>query len=177
MIYLSTVLNLKNMKLSLIFAQSLNGIIGDSGKIPWSIPENMAHFKRHTMHHPVIMGRKTWDSLPQSVKPLPSRPNLILSRQAHFSAHGASVHTSIEDAIQHCFLLPCRPQEVWCIGGSEIYSQAIPFASKIIRTTVHIELAGDTHAPFINDAWRLTKITKHTSINGPSYTIEEFVRH
>jgi dihydrofolate reductase len=74
------------MLLNIIFAQSSNGIIGKDGSIPWNLPEDMQHFKRHTSSYPVIMGRKTWESLPKSVRPLPSRPNLVISHQQNYIA-------------------------------------------------------------------------------------------
>ena len=165
------------MKINLIYAQSQNSFIGLNGTIPWNLPEDLQHFKRHTLNHPVIMGRKTWESLPNFVRPLPLRPNIVISKQQNYVAAGASIFTSINDAVCHCAQLPCGPQEAWCIGGTSIYEIAMPLASKIIRTTVSCVIDGDTLAPSINDDWRLIKFNHHISSNGQKYLIEEFIRH
>ncbi|PJC14207.1 MAG: dihydrofolate reductase, partial [Comamonadaceae bacterium CG_4_9_14_0_8_um_filter_60_18] len=90
------------MQLNLIFARARNGVIGANNTLPWHLPEDMAHFKRLTLGCPVIMGRKTWDSLPHKFRPLPGRTNIVVTRQTHWQAEGAQVAHSIEQGCAMC---------------------------------------------------------------------------
>ncbi|MCE9515007.1 MAG: dihydrofolate reductase, partial [Mycobacterium sp.] len=108
------------MTVGLIWAQSTSGVIGRDGGIPWRLPEDLARFKELTMGHTVVMGRRTWESLPRSVRPLPGRRNIVITRDPDYRADGADVVTSIEAAL-------AEPQ-TWVIGGSEIYHLALPAA-------------------------------------------------
>ena len=132
---------------SLIWAQSLSGIIGRAGGIPWRLPEDMAHFKELTLGHPVVMGRLTWDSLPARFRPLPGRRNLVLTRAPQFCADGAEVITSLDDA-------PLT--DAWVIGGAQVYALALPAANRCEVTEVDIDLPGedgDALAPVLDDTW------------------------
>ena len=132
---------------SLIWAQSLSGIIGRAGGIPWRLPEDMAHFKELTLGHPVVMGRLTWDSLPARFRPLPGRRNLVLTRDPQFCADGAEVITSLDDA-------PLT--DAWVIGGAQVYALALPAANRCEVTEVDIDLPGedgDALAPVLDDTW------------------------
>ena len=132
----------------LIWAQSRAGVIGDGGGIPWRIPEDMAHFKATTAEHPVIMGRKTWDSLPAKFRPLPGRRNIVVTRNASWTTDGAESAPSVADAVA---LTSGSP--VWIIGGGEIYRSALSIATHLEVTEVDLDISGDTVAPEIPDGW------------------------
>ncbi|HOW96069.1 MAG TPA: dihydrofolate reductase, partial [Mycolicibacterium fallax] len=99
------------MTLSLIWAQSVSGVIGRDGDIPWQLPEDMAHFKELTLGHPVLMGRATWESLPPRFRPLPGRRNLVLTRDRAYRAEGAEVLTELPADL-----------DGWVIGGAQVYA-------------------------------------------------------
>lgn len=132
----------------LVWAQSTSGVIGRGGDIPWWVPEDLAHFKKVTTGHTVVMGRRTWDSLPAAVRPLPGRRNVVLSRQTDFMADGAEVLGSLEEAL--------TDPEMWVIGGAEIYLLALPHAARCEVTEVDIDLPrdeGDALAPLLDETW------------------------
>jgi dihydrofolate reductase len=136
----------------LVWAQSTSGVIGRGGDIPWRVPEDLAHFKRVTMGHTVLMGRRTWDSLPVGVRPLPGRRNVVLTRQTDFTADGAEVLGSLEQALKVSESDP----EAWVIGGAEIYTLALPHARRCEVTEVDINLPRDDDdalAPVLDEAW------------------------
>src|SRR5690606_2049330 len=112
------------MKLGLVYARARNGVIGKDGVLPWHLPEDLAHFRKVTMGAPVIMGRKTWASLPERFRPLPGRRNIVVTRQAGWSAPGAETAHSLEQAVALCE----ADAHAWVIGGAEIYRQALPLA-------------------------------------------------
>jgi dihydrofolate reductase len=158
--------------ISLVYAQSRNGIIGADGGLPWNIPSDLKRFKETTFGKPVIMGRKTWDSLPR--KPLPGRQNIIISRHAQ-TIEGADVVASPEKALR----LAGDAAEICVIGGGEIYRLFLPMANRIYLTTVDVDVEGDTAAPVIDQsAWHVV------SQDGPhrgekdsaSYTVEVLER-
>lgn len=123
----------------MIWAQSTAGVIGAGGAIPWRVPEDMAHFRQVTGTSRVIMGRKTWDSLPSRFRPLPGRQNVVVTRSPEWSAQGAERAPSVEDAL--------TLGDSWVIGGGEIYRAAMPFADVLEVTEVDIDVDGDTSAP------------------------------
>ncbi|OGB81549.1 MAG: dihydrofolate reductase, partial [Burkholderiales bacterium RIFOXYC12_FULL_60_6] len=131
------------MKLNLIFARARNGVIGSNNTLPWHLPEDMAHFKRSTLGCPVIMGRKTWDSLPTKFRPLPGRLNVVVTRQDNWQAEGAVVANSLEAACAAC------PAEstAWVIGGAELYAQALALADTAVVTEIDADYEGDAFAP------------------------------
>jgi dihydrofolate reductase len=154
------------MRLHLIFAQSRNGVIGVNNTLPWHLPEDMAHFKRTTLGCPVIMGRKTWDSLPPKFRPLPGRLNIVITRQTDWQATGAQTAHSIE---QSCAL--CPPEsDAWVIGGAEIYAQALPFARSAVITLIDDDFEGDAFAPVLDAAWIETCRENHVAENGLVYS-------
>ncbi|QMU97946.1 dihydrofolate reductase [Microbacterium esteraromaticum] len=131
----------------LVWAQAKNGVIGAGGGMPWHVPEDLAHFKAVTLGAPVIMGRRTWDSLPERFRPLPDRENIVVTRSQDWSAEGARRAASVEEAV--------RGQErVWVIGGAEIFRQVIGDADRLEVTELDIEVDGDAYAPPV-DGWRL----------------------
>lgn len=125
------------MKISLICAASQNGVIGRDNRLPWHLPADLAHFKRLTTGHHILMGRKTYESIG---KPLPNRTNIVITRQTAFQANGCLVAHSLEEAVGLC----STDQEVFIIGGAEIYRQALPLASKIYLTHIWYDFEGDT---------------------------------
>lgn len=164
------------MNVNLIWAQSANGIIGHQGSMPWHLPEDLAHFKTLTLNHPVIMGRKTWDSLPERFRPLPKRRNIVVTRQANWADQhpGAIQAESIQAALSPA-LLGEGVDEVWVMGGGEIYAQCLPFATRAEVTEIHGEWAGDTPAPQLRPSeWRQVHRETHTAANGLRF---DFVSH
>ncbi|OBJ90992.1 dihydrofolate reductase [Mycobacterium asiaticum] len=136
-------------ELGLIWAQSTSGVIGRAGSIPWHLPEDMARFKQLTLGHTVVMGRRTWDSLPARFRPLPGRRNIVLSRQQDFAADGAEVVGSLERALTGADFM-------WIIGGGQIYALALPLASRCEVTEVDVDLPRDDEdalAPLLDEAW------------------------
>ena len=150
------------MLVNMIYARAANGVIGKNGTLPWHLPEDMAHFKQVTMGWPVIMGRKTWDSLPAKFRPLPGRTNIVITRQDGWQAEGAKVATSVEDAIS----LAGKMEEVWVIGGAQIYALAEPLADRIEVTEIAQNFEGDAYAPALGAQWVETAREKHVSKNG-----------
>lgn len=135
-------------RVGLIWAQASGGVIGDGKTIPWHVPEDMARFKAITGGHPVVMGRKTWDSLPVRFRPLPGRRNIVVTRNAQWSAVGAETASSVEDA-----LALVDGSTVWVMGGGEIYRAAMPFATELQVTYIDLDIDGETTAPEIPDGW------------------------
>ena len=116
----------------------------------WHLPEDLAHFKSLTLGQPVIMGRKTWDSLPTRFRPLPGRTNIVITRQANWAAPGASTAASLVSALAMCE----SAENVWIIGGAEIYALAEPLASSAEVTEIHADFDGDAFAPKLGPRWR-----------------------
>ena len=136
--------------ISLIAAASRNGVIGNKGKLPWRLPADLKRFKQLTMGHPILMGRKTFESIG---KPLPGRTNIVVTRQKGFQCCGTTAAHSLEEA-----LLICEEQpEVFVIGGAEIFRQALPLAGRIHLTRIHRDFEGDTRLFDIDPAaWKET---------------------
>jgi dihydrofolate reductase len=153
------------MKLHLIYARARNGVIGKDGQMPWHLPEDLAHFKRVTLGQPVIMGRKTWDSLPARFRPLPGRVNIVVTRQANWEAEGALRAASIEDAMRLCGGAP----DAWIMGGAEIYRQAEPLASTAVVTEIDADFEGDAFAPTLSPAWQETARESHVAASGLAF--------
>ncbi|MCK2027146.1 MULTISPECIES: dihydrofolate reductase [Microbacterium] len=131
----------------LIWAQAHGGVIGAEGGMPWHVPEDLAHFKEITHGAPVIMGRKTWDSLPERFRPLPGRDNLVVTRQQDWAADGASRAATVAEAVR-------GRDRVWIIGGAEIFRQVIGDADRLEVTEIDLDVDGDAFAP-PTTGWRL----------------------
>lgn len=159
--------------IGLIWAQSENGVIGQDGSIPWHVPEDLALFKATTSGHPVIMGRKTWDSFPDAFRPLPDRANIVISTSVT-ALPGAVVVPSLEAAFEEARASP-GAEEIWVIGGGRVYSDAMPLANAALVTVVESDAEGDTLAPVLGTEWQLTALTPDTgwleSRNGTRYRI------
>ncbi|WP_322996936.1 dihydrofolate reductase [Castellaniella sp.] len=135
----------------LVVAYTDNRIIGHDGGMPWHLPGDLAHFKRSTLGHPILMGRKTWLSLG---RPLPGRRNLVLTRDAEFKATGAECFGSLETALATCPEAEC----VCVIGGEQIFKLALPLADELIATEIHAQINGDTWFPPLPDGqWQETE--------------------
>jgi dihydrofolate reductase len=131
------------VKISLVAAVARGGVIGRDGGIPWRLPEDMARFRELTMGHPVVMGRRTWESLPDQFRPLPGRGNVVVTRDSDWSAQGADRAGSIDEALR----LLDSEQHVFVIGGGEIYAAALPFADELLLTEIDADIEGDTTFP------------------------------
>lgn len=131
------------MEVALIAAVARNGAIGQGGVMPWHLPADLAHFRRVTLGCPVVMGRKTWDSLPARFRPLPGRRNVVVTRNGAWQAEGAESAASLDAALQRLAGAP----RVFVIGGGELYAQALPRADLLVLTEVDGEFAADTFFP------------------------------
>ena len=139
------------MAIHLIYARAANGVIGMNNTMPWHLPEDLAHFKQLTSGSPVVMGRKTWDSLPERFRPLPGRTNIVLRA------------SSLQEALQ---LGAAHGNTVWVMGGAQIYAQALPLADVVEVTIIHQDYAGDAYAPTLDATWVETVRQDLTSAQG-----------
>ena len=147
-------------RIYLIAAVAKNGVIGADGGMPWHLPEDLKHFRKTTLGHPVIMGRRTWESLG---KPLPGRENIVVSRTPGFEAPGASVAATLEAAIALCTGEPVA----FVIGGAQLYAAALPLADGIVLTEIERDYVGDTRFPaWDRRGWRETQREAHATLEG-----------
>ena len=162
------------MAISLIWAEAADRVIGMDRALPWHLPEDMRRFKELTMGSTVVMGRITWESLPEKFRPLPGRRNVVVTRQASYDAPGAEVVGSLEDA------LDLADGDIWVIGGASIYEQALPYADRVVRTRVHLQVDGDTHAPVLDADWTMIGRDPasglHRSQTGVEYCVATLAR-
>jgi dihydrofolate reductase len=154
------------VKLGLIYAQARNGVIGKGGVMPWHLPEDLAHFRRTTMGTPVIMGRKTWDSLPPRFRPLPGRRNVVITRDAGWNAAGADRAGTLDEAIALC----AGADTVWVTGGAEIFRLALPRAHVAVVTEIDADFEGDVHAPQLGANWHEVARERHVAATGVAYS-------
>jgi len=163
------------MTLRLIFARAANGVIGQGGTMPWHLPEDLAHFKQLTLGSPVVMGRKTWDSLPPRFRPLPGRANIVVTRQADWRAEGAQRAADLPEALA---LAHAQGHTVWVIGGAQIYAQALPLADAVEVTEIHHTFEGDAFAPELGPGWLETARTpvQRSSQGGLPYAFVSYRR-
>ena len=157
---------------SLVWAQSRDGWIGADGGLPWHLPEDLARFRRLTSGAPVIMGRRTWDSLPERFRPLPGRRNVVLSRRTP-DLPGAVVVPGPREA-----LAAAGDGPAWVIGGAQVYAAAQPLADRLVVTEVNTRVNGDTFAPPLEDRWRPVRTDPaegwHCSAGGLGYRFVEY---
>jgi dihydrofolate reductase len=159
--------------LNLIYARAANGVIGKDNAMPWHLPEDLARFKQLTQGCPVIMGRKTWDSLPPRFRPLPGRTNIVVTRQTSWHADGALRAGNLDDALAQC----PADTTVWVIGGAQIYAQALPLAQRIEVTEIARDYEGDAHAPVLGPEWVIAERSDHVgSSNGLPFSFVRYVR-
>jgi dihydrofolate reductase len=131
----------------LVAAVARNGVIGDGRDMPWRLPEDLAHFRRVTAGCPVIMGRRTWESLPPRFRPLPGRRNIVLTRQPDWRAEGAETAHDLTSALALAASPAPATGRLCIIGGAEIYAAALPLADELVLTEIDRNFAGDTHFP------------------------------
>jgi dihydrofolate reductase len=157
---------------SLVGAMAENGVIGANGRLPWHLPDEIKHFKRLTVDHTVIMGRKTYDEVG---RPLPNRRNVVISRNPAFRPPGVTVVPNLDEALA----LGATETEVFVIGGAEIYRLALPRADRLYLTVVHATFEGDVvFPPFDQAAWALEEETFHPADerHSASFTIRRYAR-
>lgn len=160
-------------RLMAIVAMAKDRAIGLNGSMPWRLPEDLAHFKATTMGHPVIMGRKTWESLP--ARPLPGRRNIVISRNAGYHAGEVEVFPSVEDAIAACD----TAEMPVIIGGAQLYNSALPYCTDIIITEIDTTVPdADTYFPPLSDSdWQMVSVSEPaTSKTGFSYRFVTYRR-
>jgi dihydrofolate reductase len=131
------------VKISLVAAVARNGVIGRDGTVPWRLAEDMQRFRELTTGHPVVMGRRTWESLPDRFRPLPGRRNVVVTRTAEWRGEGAERAGSLEEAID----LVEGAERVFVIGGAELYASALPLADELVLTEIDADVDGDTFFP------------------------------
>ena len=157
-------------RLTLIAAVARNGVIGRDNRMPWHLPEDLRHFKALTMGHPMIMGRKTWESLPGR---LPGRPHIVVTRDDGYRAEGATVVHSLPAAIANAG--DCG--EVFVIGGAEIYAQALATADRLQLTEIDADFDGDTTFPaWDRHQWRETSRISQVSAAGLGHAFVTYDR-
>jgi dihydrofolate reductase len=161
------------VRVALIWAQARCGVIGADGGLPWHLPEDMALFRRLTMGATVVMGRRTWESLPDRFRPLPGRTNVVLTTDPRWSADGAHRAASVAQVL-------AEHESFWVIGGGAVYTAFLPHADRLVVTDVDVVVDGDTFAPGIGDEWRLDERTPaegwSTSSSGLRYAVSEYGR-
>lgn len=141
--------------ISIIVAVAENNAIGKNNQLLWHLPADMKIFKEKTTGHCVITGRKNYESIPEKFRPLPNRTNIVITRQKEYSAPGALVVHSLQQAIEKA--MTKGDNEIFIIGGGEIYAQSIPLADKIYLTKVHATFEADTFFPKLNmNEWQIT---------------------
>ena len=151
------------MKISLVVAMDRNGVIGRDNRLPWKLPDEMAHFRRVTLGKPVVMGRRTFESL---AKPLPGRKNIVLTRQGDFAAPGCEVVHSLEDA----WRAADGVEEACVIGGTMLFAETLPTADVLYLTEVQAEVEGDTwFPPFDRSQWVEREVARHAADERHAY--------
>jgi len=158
------------MTVSLIVAYATNRTIGRDNTLPWRLPGDLAHFKRTTMGCPVIMGRKTWESLGRA---LPGRRNIVITRQGDYLATGAETAKSLAHALE----MTRDSEEVFVIGGAQIYEQSLNVANRVVATEVHATVEGDAFFPQLDSrVWQEISRARQSEENGLSYDLVEYRR-
>ena len=161
------------MSVQLIYARAANGVIGRNNAMPWHLPEDLAHFKQLTGGSAVVMGRKTWDSLPERFRPLPGRSNIVVTRQSDWQSPGALRAGSLEEALA---LAAPLSADVWVMGGAQIYAQALPLADAVEVTEIARDFEGDAYAPTLGGEWVEASRSEALSRTGLPYAFVRYVR-
>ncbi|GAB2623123.1 dihydrofolate reductase [Paractinoplanes abujensis] len=157
------------MTIHMIWAEARHRVVGADGGIPWRLPEDSAMFRQRTAGATMVMGRATWDSLPERFRPLPGRRNVVLTRDPQWSAPGAEVVHSVSEALAY--------GDIWVMGGEAVYRAFLPMADHILRTRIDLDISGDTYAPDPGEGWVVSESTDwQTSVGGLRYVVEELVR-
>jgi dihydrofolate reductase len=161
------------VKVSLVAAVARGGVIGRDGAVPWHLSEDMARFRELTTGHAVVMGRRTWDSLPERFRPLPGRRNVVVTRNPDWQAEGAERVGSLDEALRRLE----DEERVFVIGGAEIYAAALPFADELLLTEIDLDVEGDTFFPaFDLDAYTEASREGHVSDDGTRFAFATYTR-
>ena len=161
------------MKVSLVAAVARGGVIGNGNAIPWRIPEDLAFFRDLTMGHPVVMGRRTWDSLPDRFRPLPGRRNVVVTRNPDWRDEGADRAASLDDALR----LLDGAEQVFVIGGAEIFAAALPGADALVLTEIDLDVEGDVlFPPWDRGAYEEVAREPHVSEDGTALAFVTYAR-
>lgn len=159
--------------LALIAAHAQDRVIGIDNRMPWHLPEDMKFFRETTRGKPVIMGRKTWESLPDAFRPLPGRVNIVVSRNAAYPAVGATVVGSLPDALTAAG----NADIVFVMGGAELYRQALPIADRLYLTEIDADFAGDAFFPELaKDDWREAQRNPQVAASGLKFAFVTYER-
>jgi dihydrofolate reductase len=157
--------------LTLIAAVAKNRVIGIDNRLPWHLPEDMRHFREVTRGHPVIMGRKTWESLPEAFRPLPGRQNIVISRQPDYPAAGATLAHSLPAALE------LVTNDAFIIGGEQLYALALPHADRLVLTEVEMDVTGDAWFPaFTSEEWQEVQRENQVSEKGIAFAFVTYER-
>ncbi|MDW8322476.1 MAG: dihydrofolate reductase [Burkholderiales bacterium] len=157
-------------RLAIVAAVARNGVIGVDNRLPWHLPEDLRHFKRLTLGHHLIMGRRTFESIG---RPLPGRTTVILSRDPTYRAIGCLTAGSLQEALALCGDDP----EVFVVGGAQLYAQALPLADRLYLTEIEADYDGDAHFPcFDRSAWTELSRERHLGDAGPAYAFVVYER-
>ncbi|WP_308195281.1 dihydrofolate reductase [Blastococcus sp. KM273128] len=159
---------------AMIWAQARGGVIGADGGLPWHLPEDLALFRRLTTGSTVVMGRRTWESLPARFRPLPHRVNVVLTSDPGWAAEGAVVARSVDQVL-------AEHPSAWVIGGGAVYAAFLPHADRVVVTDVDTDVAGDTFAPSLDGGWVRTARTPAegwsvSASGGLRFAVSEYVR-
>ena len=161
------------MKLSLVAAVARNGVIGREGAIPWRIPEDVQRFRALTVGHPVVMGRRTWESLPERFRPLPGRRNIVVTRKPEWAGEGAERAGSLEEALARV----ADTEHVFVIGGAAVYATALPLADELVLTEIDADVEGDTFFPaFAPTDFEAVEREQHVSPDGTPFAFVTYRR-
>ena len=159
--------------IGMVWAQAHDGVIGADGGLPWHLPEDLALFRELTMGSTVVMGRRTWESLPDRFRPLPGRTNVVLTSDPSWSADGARPAASVDQVL-------AEHDAFWVIGGGAVYAAFLPHAQRLVVTAVDTRVDGDTWAPPLHDGWQLESRTPAegwtTSSSGLRFAVSRYVR-
>lgn len=162
------------MIISLIAALASNRAIGKDNALLWHLPEDLRHFRETTRGKPVIMGRKTWESLPDSFRPLPGRHNIVVSRDPAYQANGATLAASLADAVRQAL----DADEVFVIGGAALYREALPLADRLYLTEIDQRFDGDVFFPEVSPHdWQEISRQPGLETSGPRYSFAVYQRH
>lgn len=164
------------MRLSLIAALASNRAIGKDNELLWHLPEDMRHFRETTRGKPVIMGRKTWESLPESFRPLPGRHNIVVSRDPAYQASGATLAGSLADALRQAEA-QTSAEEVFVIGGAQLYREALPLANRLYLTEIEQDFDGDVFFPDVQPQdWEEISRQPSQGTSGPQFSFVVYQR-
>jgi dihydrofolate reductase len=162
------------VKIVLVAAVAHGGVIGRDGTVPWRLPEDMAFFRELTTGSPVVMGRRTWDSLPRRFRPLPGRRNIVVTRNPSWEGEGAERAGSVDEALG---LAAVGATQAFVIGGAEIYAAALPHADELVLTEVELDVAGDTFFPAsARDEFEEVARDRHLSADGTPFAFVTYRR-